>query len=353
MGKTTTKEFAAHVLQSEFSVYRSPGNFNNLFGLPLALCELSGYDHIGIFEMGMSAPGEIAEMCRIAHPSVGVITNVAPVHLEFFASIEEIAGAKAELAGGLGPSGTLIYNADDPLVAQIGAGFPGRRLSFGTAPSADVRAAEIEVVSLRETRFRASTSGRSFKAAIPFAGRHYVMNVLPALALAVHYGLGPDQIAASLRDLPQGPMRGQVLAFKGGFTVIDDTYNSNPRALQQMIETICALPCAGRRILVAGEMLELGPAADALHYECGAWAARRGIDILVAVRGSAREIARGAVENGLSDAKVFFFTEVDPAIDYLTRAVRSGDVVLIKGSRAVQLDHMVRSVRAAFEERRT
>jgi UDP-N-acetylmuramoyl-tripeptide--D-alanyl-D-alanine ligase len=130
MGKTTSKEFATQVLQTQFRVYRSPGNFNNLFGLPLALFGLAPEDQIGIFEMGMSAPGEIAEMCRIARPDIGIITNVAPVHLEFFPSLEAIAQAKGELAAGIQPGGLLIFNSDDPLVCRIAGSFHGRTLSF-------------------------------------------------------------------------------------------------------------------------------------------------------------------------------------------------------------------------------
>jgi UDP-N-acetylmuramoyl-tripeptide--D-alanyl-D-alanine ligase len=351
MGKTTTKEFAAHVLQTSFTVYRSPGNYNNLFGLPLALCGLSSDDQIGIFEMGMSAPGEIAEMCRLAHPAVGLITNVAHVHLQFFSGIEEIARAKAELAEGLGSDGTLICNLDDPLVASIASSFRGRKIGFGVAEAADVRAGDIELVNLHETRFKVSVAGRSRPASVPFAGQHYVMNALAAVALGVHFGIDLDQAIASLRHLRQNPMRGQVLAFQDGFTVIDDSYNSNPRALQLMIETLCGLPCSGRRILVAGEMLELGEEAGRLHYECGISAARCGVDIVVAVRGTAREIVRGALESGMPAGNAYFFTEVDPATDFVTRAAEPGDIILVKGSRGTRLDRMIKALKASCGER--
>ena len=242
MGKTTTKEFMAQVLQTEFSVYRSPGNYNNLFGLPLAIFGLSPEDHIGIFEMGMSAPGEIAEMCRIAMPDVGVITNVAPVHLEFFESLKAIARAKGELAEGLGAGGTLIYNADDPLVCEIADGFDGDKISFGMRPGADIRAEEITIAGLTETRFRLICEGVSRRAMIPLCGAHYVMNALPAVALACRYSIDIEQIVESLRHLHQAHMRGQILHFREGFTVIDDSYNSNPRALMQMIETLSRVP---------------------------------------------------------------------------------------------------------------
>ncbi len=350
MGKTTTKEFMGQVLQTEFSVYRSPGNYNNLFGLPLAIFGLSPDDHIGIFEMGMSAPGEITEMCRVAMPEVGVITNVAPVHLQFFDSLEAIARAKAELAEGLVAGGTLIYNADDPLVCAIADHFQGDKVSFGFSSSADVRAEEIQITGLMETRFRLVFEGKTWRAVIHLCGAHYVMNALPAVALARRYTIDPEQIVESLQHLRQAHMRGQVLHFREGFTVIDDSYNSNPRALMQMIDTIRQIPRYSRRILVAGEMLELGKEAEALHHECGVRAAQCGIDMIVCVQGAAREIARGAVAAGMPDARVHFFTEPNPAIDMVYRSVQPGDLVLIKGSRGVHLEKMVESLRSAYTE---
>ncbi len=344
MGKTTTKEFAACVLQTQYSVYRSPGNYNNLFGLPLALFGLSAEDHIGIFEMGMSAPGEIAEMCRIASPDIGVITNVAPVHLEFFASVEEIAHAKEELAQNLSSGGTLIFNADDPLVQDIADRFTGHRICFGLSASADVRADEVEVVGLEETRFRLWCDGISQRAAIPLAGVHYLMNALPAIALGSHFHLHLQQMVENLKQLPQAPMRGQVLSFREGFTVIDDSYNSNPEALMRMIETFSQVPSYNRRILVAGEMLELGIDTNSLHYKCGSWAATCGVDVVVAVQGAAKEIAQAALAAGVPGSQVHFFSESNTASDFVACEVQKGDLVLIKGSRGVHMERIVRAV---------
>ncbi len=350
MGKTTTKEFAAQILETEYSVYRSPGNFNNLFGLPLAIFGLSPDDHIGIFEMGMSARGEIDEMCRIAAPAIGIITNVAPVHLAFFESLEDIARAKAELADALPREGMLIYNCDDPLVREIGHRFAGKKASFGMSPEADVRAFDLQVASLHETRFRLSCGGLSGRAVIPLGGAHFVMNALPAVALAIHYQMDLDQIIEALRHLRQAAARGQILHFREGFTVIDDSYHSNPRALRSMLETFAGLTGYRRRILVAGEMLELGETSGQLHYECGRFAARCGTDVVVAVQGAAKDLARGAIDAGLAVSQVHFFTEINPAIDFVTRNVRAGDLLLIKGSRGVSLEKVVQALRADHGE---
>jgi len=349
MGKTTTREFAAQVLRTKFSVYRTPGNYNNLYGLPLALFGLRPEHEIGVFEMGMSAPGEISEMCRIAEPDVGIITNVAPVHLAFFNSLEDIAEAKGELARGLPPDGTLVYNADDPLVSGIAARFGGRKISFGISASADVRAHKIEIVSLDETRFRISFAGKTHAASLPFAGAHYVMNALATVALGCRFGVAAEKMIKALPNLQQASMRGQILRFKKGFTVIDDSYNSNPRALMQMIQVLAKAPSFARRILAAGEMLELGNSADSLHAECGGFAADQGIDVLIGVRGSAREMVRAAVAHGMPETQAHFFEDSGAAADFVGGAVRSKDLVLVKGSRGVHTEKIVQKLRSISE----
>ena len=177
-------------------------------------------------------------MCRIALPDVGVITAVAAVHMEFFHSLEEIAQAKGELAQALEPNGTLVYNADDNLVQAIAGRFTGPRISYGLSPAADIRATDVEILGLKETRFRLSCQDVTRPAVIPLTGSHYVMNALPAVALGRLYQIPLDEIIESLKGLRYAPMRGQIVRFEEGFTLIDDSYNSNPAALKQMIETL-------------------------------------------------------------------------------------------------------------------
>jgi len=348
MGKTTTRMFAAQVLQSSYNVYQTPGNYNNLFGLPLALFGLESGHNIGIFEMGMSAAGEIADMCRIAAPDIGILTNVAPVHLQFFNSVEEIARAKGELADSLPSNGTLVYNADDRLVCTIAAGFSGRKISFGFSKLADIRANQVEITGAQETRFELILGGMRYPATIPFAGSHYVMNALPAAALARHFNISPEQIINNLARLQQGAMRGKILHFTEGFAIIDDSYNSNPRALEQMIELLAALPAFKRRILLAGEMLELGKDSDSLHFECGVFAAARKLDLVIGIQGAAREIVRGARESGMPESQALYFEDSDAAASFINNELREGDLVLIKGSRGVHTEKVVESVRTRF-----
>lgn len=352
MGKTTTKEFTAQVLENACAVYRSPGNYNNLFGLPLAVCGLRSDDAAGIFEMGMSEPGEISEMCRIAAPSVGIITNVAPVHLEFFNSIEGIAAAKAELAEGLPSNGTLIYNSDNDLVRKIADRFGGGKISFGLGAGADFRADEIEITGLRQTRFRLHYGSVDAVASIPMAGTHYVLNALAAIALGHQFGIDSGTIVSSLKNLRAASMRGGILRFHEGFTVIDDSYNSNPEALKGMTEVLARLPGFRRRILVAGEMLELGTASGTLHRDCGACAAQARLDGIIGVRGDARQIVSAAVDSGMSKEIARFFPDTAEAAEYLKGNVRDGDLVLIKGSRGVHMEKIVEELCAVFGRER-
>jgi UDP-N-acetylmuramoyl-tripeptide--D-alanyl-D-alanine ligase len=341
VGKTTTREFACQLINTRFRAYQTPGNYNNLFGLPLALLGLGPEHEVGIFEMGMSAAGEIAEMCRIALPETGILTNVAPAHLEFFASLEQIAEAKGELVAGLAPEGTLIYNADDPLVRNLAGRFDGKRISFGLSKDADVRAENIEIHNLVETRFRLSCGGATLGAALPFAGEHYVRNALPGVAFAFSLGISPEEIVPALGRLRQAEMRGRILRFQEGFAVIDDSYNSSPRALQIMIETLAAVPGFSRRILFAGEMLELGPDAPRLHFECGEFAAKRGIDVVVGVAGNAVEIVSAAAGNGTEKMIARFFETSEEAAQFAVENIRPGDLLLVKGSRGIRMEKIV------------
>ena len=349
MGKTTTREFATQLMQSRFPVYQTPGNYNNLFGLPLALLGLSSDYQVGIFEMGMSVAGEISEMCRIAAPTIGIITNVAPVHLEFFDSIEKIADAKGELANGLPPDGILIYNMEDPLVRRIAERFSGRKISFGCSDSADIHARNIEIVDLNKTRFQLSYAGNSHTAFLPFAGSHYVMNALPGIALCSLFHIAPEQLVERLGRLQAVAMRGRIIRCKQDITLIDDSYNSNPRALMQMIEVLVKTPSFSRRILIAGEMRELGSNSRQLHSECGAYAVRQGVDLLIGIQGDAQEIVQAAIEAGLPESQAYFFSDSESAIDFVNSSARPGDLLLIKGSRGVRMEKVVKGLSSFLE----
>jgi len=332
-GKTTTKEAIAHVLQSRFRVLKSEGNFNNHFGLPLMLLKLEAEHDIAVIEMGMSHAGEIAALARIAQPDIGVVTNVAPVHLEFFNSVADIARAKYELIESLHPGGTAILNADDEYVSQFGRDFHGRVVLYGIKPTADVRAENIQAKGAAGSTFDVVVGGYPEAATLPLVGSHNVYNALAAVAVALERGLTPSEAVHALASLAPADKRGQVVQV-GNITVLNDCYNSNPKALDVMVDALAAMP-AGRRIVVAGEMLELGPAGEEMHRQSGRHMAEQKIDVLLGVRGLAQSMVEAARIAGIHAE---FLLTPEEAGEWLARETRDGDVVLLKASRGVKLE---------------
>jgi len=334
MGKTTTKEALAHLLERRYRVHRSKGNFNNHFGLPVGLLSLEPEYDLAVIEMGMSHAGEIAALARIAQPNEGVVTSVGPVHLEFFDSVAGIARAKYELIEALPHGGTAFLNADDEYVCQFGRDFKGKVVLFGLKPSADVRAENIDVLGPEGTRFDLISQGVRQPVHSPLLGQHNVYNVLAAAAVALEHGITPSEIAEVLPSLQPADKRGQVVQV-GNITVLYDCYNSSPRALMAAADTLAAMP-ARRRIVVAGEMLELGTTSEQLHRDCGRYLAGKKLDFLLGVRGLAQPMVEAASEAGM---KAEFVATPEEAGDWLARESREGDVVLLKASRGVRLEN--------------
>ena len=332
-GKTTTKEAIAHVLSSRFRLLKSEGNFNNHFGLPLMLLKLEPEYDVAVIEMGMSHAGEIRTLAKIAQPEIGVVTNVAPVHLEFFNSLAEIARAKYELIESLPANGTAVLNGDDEYVSQFGRGFKGKVVTYGLGATAEVRAQNIQSKGVQGTEFDVVIAGRGEQATLPLVGEHNVLNALAAVAVGVERGLKPHEAIAALSTLLPADKRGQVLQV-GNITVINDCYNSNPKALQAMVDALAVMP-AKRRIVVAGEMLELGPAGEEMHWRAGQHIAEKKIDAVLGVRGLAQFLVGGAKQSG-TQAK--FVASSEEAGEWLAREARDGDVVLLKASRGVKLE---------------
>jgi UDP-N-acetylmuramoyl-tripeptide--D-alanyl-D-alanine ligase len=332
-GKTTTKEAIAHVLSAQFRVMKSEGNFNNHFGLPLMLLKLEPQYDVAVIEMGMSHAGEIRALAKIAQPEIGVVTNVAPVHLEFFDSLAGIARAKYELIESLPANGTAVLNADDDYVSQFGRGFKGKVIMYGTRVTADVRAESVQSKGREGVEFDVLIGGVGEHATLPLVGEHNVLNALAAVAVAVERGLKPSEAVAALATLVPADKRGQVVQL-GNITVINDCYNSNPKALEAMVDALAAM-AAKRRIVVAGEMLELGPAGEDMHRKAGEHIAGKKIDVLLGVRGLAEAMVGAARDAGM---KAEFVPGPEEAGEWLAREARDGDVVLLKASRGVKLE---------------
>jgi UDP-N-acetylmuramoyl-tripeptide--D-alanyl-D-alanine ligase len=347
-GKTTTKEMIAALLGKKFTVLRSVGNLNNEFGLPLCLLRVERYQNIGVLEMGMSAKGEIRKLASIAEPNEGVVTNVNPVHLEFFKSVDEIAEAKAELIEGLHDPKVAYLNNDDSRVRAMAQRFSGKLVAYGVKSSASFKVQQIQDLGLDGTSFTVRHGNQEHQFVLPLLGQHNVANAVAAIAVATTHEVPYEQIREALAEMKPEKMRGQVVKFREGFAVIDDCYNSNPKALSEMIRFVGRLQGYQRKILVAGEMLELGPEGPELHRECGREAAKAGLASIIAVQGQATEILEGALAAGMDRSRLKFARDAVQAGDLLARMVKKGDVVLIKGSRGVKLEQVLNTLRAAF-----
>jgi UDP-N-acetylmuramoyl-tripeptide--D-alanyl-D-alanine ligase len=332
-GKTTTKEAIAHVLGRGFKILKSEGNFNNHFGLPLMLLKLEPEHDLAVIEMGMSHAGEIRALAKIAQPEIGVVTNVAPVHLEFFDSLAGIARAKYELIESLPATGTAVLNADDEYVSQFGRDYKGKVITYGTKPTAEVRAENVASQGAEGSEFDVVSPCGRHHARLPLVGEHNILNALAAVAVACSRGMSFPEAIAALATLQPADKRGQVLQL-GNITVINDCYNSNPKALNAMVDALAGMN-AKRRIVVAGEMLELGPSGEQMHREAGKHVAEKKIDLLIGVRGMAKAMTEGVIDAG---GKAEFMGTPEEAGDWLARETKDGDVVLLKASRGVKLE---------------
>ena len=343
VGKTTTKEMLAALLGTRFQVLKSEGNFNNEYGLPLTLFRLEETHEAAVLEMGMSRRGELSRLAEIARPDVGVVTRVAPAHLEFFASVEEIALAKRELIEGLnGRDSVAVLNADDPLVAAFASKAPGQVQTYGIENPADFRAEAIEDHGALGSTFVVAAKGQSGRLELALPGRHLISNALAALAAASVWGIDTADAQHVFRNLRAPAMRGELLRLDNGAAVINDSYNSSPTALRAMSHMLAVTPGFRRRILAAGEMRELGQTSSQLHREAGTFAAKTGkIDWIIAVEGDAAQIIEGAVTAGLPRAQTRFFPSSEEAADFLSNLVASGDLLLVKGSRGVKMERIV------------
>jgi UDP-N-acetylmuramoyl-tripeptide--D-alanyl-D-alanine ligase len=332
-GKTTTKEAIAHVLATKYKVLKSEGNLNNHFGLPLQLLRIQPKTEIYVSEMGMNHAGEITALAKIAEPNVGVVTNVAPVHLEFFGSIEGIAKAKKELVDALPADGLAILNKDDELVSNFNQDRNGKAVLFGTGDLADVRAMNVVEHGAEGLEFDVTYRGLQAHARLPLVGKHNVNNALASIAVGVAHGVPLRQAAEALSSLMPADKRGQIVEI-GGATVVNDCYNSNPKALQSMVDALLVMP-ARRHIVVAGEMLELGPAGEELHRASGRYMAEHGVTKLIGVRGWAKPMVEAARAAGLTAE---FVETPEEAGAWLAANAMKGDAVLLKASRGVKLE---------------
>lgn len=333
VGKTTTKDILAHLLMGRFRVMKSSGNLNNHIGMPLQLLKLEPEHDLAVLEMGMNHAGEIRALATLAHHDLAIVTCVAPVHLEFFHSLADIARAKYEIIESLHPGGVAVLNADDSYVCQFGRDFKGKVVTFGIHHPADVSAQNVQMQGSNGSKFDLVVEGIREPVTLPLLGEHNIYNALAASAAALEWGIAPSLAVRSLESVQPGEKRGQTLEM-GGATIINDSYNSNPKALHAMIDTLADMNVR-RRILVAGEMLELGPTGEKLHADAGRHAAERKMDLIIGVRGLAKALVEAASAAG---ANAKFVETSEEAGELLAKELRPGDAVLLKASRGVKLE---------------
>lgn len=343
-GKTTTKEMLAAILARTAPGLKTAGNFNNLIGLPLTLFQLSNADQWAVLEMGMSERGEIARLTEIAAPTVGVITNVAPAHLLTMKSLGAIARAKGELFAALQPGALAIINLDDERVAAIPVANGVQRRTYGLTAAAEVRAEEIRPEGA-EVRFVLHAAGEVRPLRLPVAGRHNVSNALAAAAAALGMGCTLDAIVSGLETFAPAKGRMETTLLSDGIVLIEDTYNANPLSVKAALIALDEMGGSGERIVVLGDMLELGESSAELHREVGTFAAAH-CDRLFLVGPESREIATGARAAGMAAARVIHCAGHDEATQALLQSARPGARILIKGSRGMKMEKITAELRS-------
>ncbi|HUU53371.1 MAG TPA: UDP-N-acetylmuramoyl-tripeptide--D-alanyl-D-alanine ligase [Armatimonadota bacterium] len=339
-GKTTTKEMIAAILSRGWKTARTPGNYNNEIGVPLALLELEASHEAAVVELAMRGKGQIDYLARMARPQVGVITNIGVSHLELLGSRQAIAEAKSELLDTLPDEGAAVLNADDEFFSFLKERASCRTISFGRSDEAEVQADEVAVGSDGSTELLLRGWWGDHRISLRTAGRHHALNAAAAAAAAMAAGAEAEWVGAGLEAFEGAEMRSRIVKAQGGFTIIDDCYNAAPDSMRVALELLADLP-GNRKWAVLGDMKELGPMSADWHREVGELAARLGVAGVVTVGDLARDIAAGARE-GLSSDQVAEVKDNDDVVRVLADRVSAGDVVLVKGSRAMKMEEIVR-----------
>ena len=334
VGKTTTKEMIAKVLSRKGPVLVNRGNLNNQIGLPLELLRLSGEHWAAVLEMGTNSPGEIAALCRVASPTIGVLTSIGEAHTEGLGDIDGVMREKGALLESLPPEGLAILFSDDLNVLRLSNRTKARVVTYGMGPDAMVRALKIEGIWGKGIRIHME-DGDVLE--VPIWGEHNGYNALAAIALGRSLGMKREEIAEGLRMVSPVPMRMEVKE-EGGIIVIDDSYNANPVSMRAAIKALGSTP-ARRRIAVLGDMLELGGIGETAHLELGSFVAESGIDLLVAVGEMSDLVVDGALRKGMRS--VVAFRSLEDACRFLEKELYPGDAVLVKGSRKIGMERIV------------
>ena len=345
-GKTTTKDMAYHVLRNFKSVSRSRKSFNNFIGVPLTIFETETAHDFCIVEMGTNAPGEIKRLSEIIFPDFAILTNISNAHLEGLENIEGVASAKSEFIENMAEDGTLITNADDDWCNQIADRFNGKVISFGFNQSADIKASNVK----RNDSGFVFTVNDSLTVNLPVFGKHNIYNALAVIAMCDTVGVGIEVICDKFMDFKLPPMRMEK-QICGGIVVVNDGYNSNPSSMSSALDEFSQLITSGRKVLICGDMLELGNYAERLHKEVGAKVADANIDVLWTVGPLSRFVAEEAIANGMPRENILSCETSEEICSFVASQLKKDDTVLIKGSRRMKLECVLRQIENCFSGR--
>lgn len=343
VGKTTTKEMVAQILSTQYNVHKTMGNYNNHIGLPLSVLELSRENTAAVFEMGMSGLGEIEYLTKIIAPNIGIITNIGISHIEKLGTRQNILRAKLEITKGMKKDGKLILNSDDELLSGLDGLLPIPLIFYGINETSMLNA--FNIVSLGEAgvRFTVNIRNEDVEIILPAPGIHNVSNALAAIACGVELNISNENIKKGLALYSQEKMRLNIIEY-GGIKVINDSYNSAPASALASLSVLQEVAGNRRSIAVLGDMLELGEYSSEAHRQVGGAVASKHTDHLVAVGEHARDYVHGALEAGMSEENIRYFTNQDEVISYLKNYLQPNDVVLFKGSRGMNLDKIIEGV---------
>ena len=340
-GKSTTKEMTAAITEKKFKTIKTKGNLNNHIGLPLNIFDLSKTDEIAVMEMGMSAAGEIKRLAEIAKPGIGVVTNISEGHLVHLKTLKKVQAAKGELFDSLSEKETAIVNADDPLVLELAKSVRAKVITYGIYKGADIKAENICPMDREGFKLSVNFSGKNIPMCIPFLGECNIYNALAAIATSWSLGIAPD-------DIKQGLMAAKLLANRfevsehRGVTIINDSYNANPRSMKEALKILAKYKCKGRRFFIVGEMLELGDLSKPAHKALGVDVAKYSIDYLVTVGDLSSHVAKSAVASGMNKKNTAIASGHECAVAFIKKHSRSGDCLLVKGSRGSKMEEVVR-----------
>jgi len=344
-GKTTTKEMIAACLETTFPILKTKGNLNNLIGVPLTLLTLTEKERVVVLEMGMNVPGEIRRLTEIAEPDVGLITNIQTVHLEGMGSFERLKEEKGELYRRMRRDGTILVNQDDARVVDLASDYPGQKITLGIEHPADVMAKEVRLNGAEGTSFTLILEGEVVEIHLALLGRHFIPNVLSAMAVACLFGVEVKEAKKALENFQPFPMRMEVVPLKGGKTVINDAYNANPYSMEFALETLVEVKGKGRTIAVLGDMLELGNFTKEAHQRIGQKVSQLSIDFLLAMGEEAPVVVESAIRYGFPMERARVVESHSEALSILGQIIQNGDWILVKGSRRMAMEKIVEGLR--------